>query len=78
MIVRWGLWKLCVDKRIIEEGIEDLVVVCAGCGKILKNPLKPIFANETQLAYCSDDCARDDVIEVARVMKETDPEWSGF
>lgn len=78
IVVRWGVFKLQVDNRIIEDGIEGLVVVCANCGMILKNPLKPTFANETQMAYCDDDCALEDVTAVAEYHRESDPDWRGF
>ncbi len=78
MTIRWGVFKLQVDNRIMNKGIEGLFVVCAYCGVILKNPLKPIFANETQQAYCTDGCAKRDVIQVAEHMRETDPDWKGF
>ena len=78
MIVRWGLFKLSVDKRDIDEGKYHDVVVCRCCGKILTNPLKPIFANETGFAYCSEVCAKQDVMEVAERMRAEDPDWKGF
>ena len=78
MIIRWGVFKLCVDHRMIEDGIEGHVVVCGSCGTPLKNPLKPVFANETQLAYCDEQCAYEDVMAVAEHHRESDPEWKGF
>jgi len=78
MEIRWGVFKLQVDHRTIENGIEGHVVVCANCGKPLKNPLKPTFANETGFAYCDTQCAIEDVTALAEHHRESNPEWQGF
>lgn len=78
MIIQWGIFKLRAEPRFLADNITVQVVVCEHCGAILKNPHKPIFAIETGFAYCSHDCATEDVKEVAKRMKEENPEWSGF
>jgi len=78
MIIHWGCWKLRAEPRFLADKITYHVIVCQNCGSVLKNPLKPIFANETGFAYCSEDCAKQDVIDEAKRRKEEDPEWSGF
>lgn len=77
MIVQWGNWKIRVEEIESPDGMV-YVAVCENCVKGLINPLNPIPANETGYFYCSHDCAKEDVIAVAKRLKEENPEWSGF
>ena len=78
MIIRWGVWKVHIDKRIVDEDREELVAVCSNCGMPLKNPKTSIYANETLGVYCDTQCAIEDVNALAEHHQESDPNWQGF